>query len=72
MVPSNAEASGQDRLLWLTQRPNGQGGDSPDRTVDYLFHSPQISRVEALVRQEDTLDISDHLPVLGSFALPVR
>jgi endonuclease/exonuclease/phosphatase family metal-dependent hydrolase len=72
MVPSNAEASGEDRLLWLTQRPNGQSGDSPDRTVDYLFHSPQISRVEALVRQEDTLDISDHLPVLGSFALPVR
>lgn len=71
MIPSNADASGVDRAQWLTHYPSGQRGDSPDRTVDYLFHSPRVSAQEAMVRQEDTLEISDHLPVLGVFFLPV-
>ena len=70
MIPTNNEASGADRALWLTHYPNDPGLNGPDRTVDYLFYSPRIKRVEALVRQDDTLRISDHLPVIARFLLP--
>jgi endonuclease/exonuclease/phosphatase (EEP) superfamily protein YafD len=49
---------------------------SPSRRVlstaswDYLFYSPRIKRVEARVRQDDTLRISNHLPVIARFLLP--
>jgi endonuclease/exonuclease/phosphatase family metal-dependent hydrolase len=70
MIPSNNEAAGQDREQWLTHYPNDPGLAGPDRTVDYLFYSPRIKRVEARVRQDDTLRISDHLPVIARFLLP--
>ncbi|MCW8275889.1 endonuclease/exonuclease/phosphatase family protein [Pseudomonas sp. PCH199] len=70
MIPTNNEASGIDRARWLTHYPNDQGLNGPDRTVDYLFYSPRIKRVEAMVRQDDTLRISDHLPVIARFLLP--
>lgn len=71
MIPSNAEASGIDRRQWLTHFPNDTRVDGPDRTLDYLFHSPRLKRLEARVRREDTLLISDHLPLIGRFLLPV-
>ncbi|MBC3387054.1 endonuclease/exonuclease/phosphatase family protein [Pseudomonas sp. SWRI179] len=70
MIPTNNEASGIDREHWLTHYPNDPGLNGPDRTVDYLFYSPRIKRVEAQVRQDDTLRISDHLPVIARFLLP--
>ncbi|EJM51933.1 endonuclease/exonuclease/phosphatase family protein [Pseudomonas sp. GM48] len=70
MIPTNNEASGIDRKRWLTHYPNDPGLNGPDRTVDYLFYSPRIKRVEAMVRQDDTLRISDHLPVIARFLLP--
>lgn len=70
MIPTNNEASGVDRDQWLTHYPNDPGLNGPDRTVDYLFYSPRIKRVEAQVRQDDTLRISDHLPVIARFLLP--
>jgi endonuclease/exonuclease/phosphatase family metal-dependent hydrolase len=70
MIPTNNEASGIDRAQWLTHYPNDPGLNGPDRTVDYLFYSPKIKRVEAMVRQDDTLRISDHLPVIARFLLP--
>ncbi|MGE8099302.1 endonuclease/exonuclease/phosphatase family protein [Pseudomonas fluorescens] len=70
MIPANNEASGVDRDQWLTHYPNDPGLNGPDRTVDYLFYSPRIKRVEAQVRQDDTLRISDHLPVIARFLLP--
>ncbi|HEF4761128.1 TPA: endonuclease/exonuclease/phosphatase family protein [Pseudomonas putida] len=70
MIPTNNEASGIDRARWLTHYPNDPGLNGPDRTVDYLFYSPRIKRVEATVRQDDTLRISDHLPVIARFLLP--
>jgi endonuclease/exonuclease/phosphatase (EEP) superfamily protein YafD len=42
----------------------------PDRTQDYLFYSPTLKRIDAQVRQADTLLISDHLPVIARFMLP--
>jgi len=70
MIPTNNEAGGIDRARWLTHYPNDPALNSPDRTVDYLFYSPRIKRVEATVRQDDTLRISDHLPVIARFLLP--
>ncbi|WP_166216681.1 endonuclease/exonuclease/phosphatase family protein [Pseudomonas atagonensis] len=70
MIPTNNEASGIDRAQWLTHYPNDPGLNGPDRTVDYLFYSPKIKRIEAMVRQDDTLRISDHLPVIARFLLP--
>lgn len=72
MVPSNPEATGIDRELWLTHFPNDPRVQAPDRTLDYLFYSPKLQRIEAYVRQEDTLSISDHLPVMGRFLLPIE
>ncbi|MBU6960672.1 endonuclease/exonuclease/phosphatase family protein [Pseudomonas sp. CVAP len=71
MIPTNNEASGVDRDQWLTHYPNDPSLNGPDRTVDYLFYSPRIKRIEAQVRQDDTLRISDHLPVIARFLLPV-
>ena len=71
MVPSNPEATGIDRELWLTHFPNNPRVEEPDRTLDYLFYSPKLKRIEGYVRQEDTLTISDHLPVVGRFLLPL-
>ncbi|PUA41955.1 endonuclease [Pseudomonas protegens] len=72
MIPSNTQASGVDRARWLTHYPNDPSLDGPDRTVDYLFYSPRLKRVESRVRQDDTLRISDHLPVLARFLLPAQ
>jgi endonuclease/exonuclease/phosphatase family metal-dependent hydrolase len=71
MIPGNAEASGIERNQWLTHFPNDPRVSGPDRTLDYLFYSPRLKSVEARVRREDTLLISDHLPVIGRFLLPV-
>jgi endonuclease/exonuclease/phosphatase family metal-dependent hydrolase len=71
MIPSNNEASGIDRSKWLTRFPNDPRISGPDRTVDYLFHSPRLKRVSASVRREDTLIISDHLPLIARFLLPL-
>ncbi|MDN4546005.1 endonuclease/exonuclease/phosphatase family protein [Pseudomonas sp. C32] len=70
MIPNNNEAGGVDRERWLTHYPNDPRLNGPDRTADYLFYSPRIKRVEAQVRQDDTLRISDHLPVIARFLLP--
>jgi endonuclease/exonuclease/phosphatase family metal-dependent hydrolase len=71
MIPDNAESSGIARSKWLTHFPNDSRINGPDRTVDYLFYSPSLKRVSARVRRDDTLLISDHLPVIGRFLLPV-
>ena len=70
MIPTNNEAGGIDRAKWLTHYPNDPGLNGPDRTVDYLFYSPKLKRVQAQVRQDDTLRISDHMPVIARFFLP--
>jgi len=70
MIPDNNEASGADRSAWFTQYPNDPAVPEPDRTLDYLFHSPKLKRIEARVRQEDTEEISDHLPLTAQLQLP--
>lgn len=70
MIPSNAEAGGAERSAWLTHYPNDPRLNGPDRTLDYLFHSPKLQRLSARVLQQDTLQISDHLPLSARLLLP--
>lgn len=70
MIPSNAEAGGAERSAWLTHYPNDPRVEGPDRTLDYLFHSPKLQRLGARVLQQDTLQISDHLPLSVRLLLP--
>lgn len=70
MIPSLAETRGAHRADWYTHFPNDPQAKGPDRTIDYLFHSPQLTRLAAGVRRDDTLQISDHLPLVGRFLLP--
>lgn len=70
MVPSLEEASGVDQVRWYTHFPNDPRVQGPDRTLDYLFHSPSLTRLDARVRRSDTLQISNHLPLAARFLLP--
>lgn len=69
-VPSVEEATGDDRERWFTHAPNDPAVDGPDRTIDYLFHSPDVALGDHTVRRDDTLDLSDHLPVIATYTLP--
>lgn len=70
MIPSLQQASGGEQAAWYTHFPNDPAASGPDRTLDYLFYSPKLTPLASSVRQHDTLDISDHLPVIGRFFLP--
>ncbi len=69
-VPSLEEANGEDRAAWFTHWPNDPGIEGPNRTIDFLFHAPSVTLGDHAVRSDDTLDISDHLPVVGTYTLP--
>jgi len=66
-VPARSQVTGPDRATWFTHFPNDPRAKEPDRTIDYLFHSRRLVPVDAHVRREDTLKISDHLPLVASF-----
>jgi len=69
-IPSVDNMSGQDHADWFTYSPNHISAASPDRTIDYLFYSSDLTLVKGKVRSHDTPLISDHLPVIGMFTLP--
>ncbi len=69
-VPSVEEANGPDATTWFTHWPNDPAVAGPDRTIDFLFHSPLLTLGAHEVRSEDTLEISDHLPVIATYDLP--
>ncbi len=71
MIPSNSQSSGIDREKWLTHFPNDPSIDGPASHPGLPVLQPEgSSEVEAKVRQEDTLRISNHLPVIARFLLP--
>lgn len=69
-VPSLEEANGPNAEEWFTHYPNDPAVDGPDRTIDFLFHSPLVALGDHDVRSDDTLEISDHLPVIATYELP--
>lgn len=70
VVPSLEETSGSDYAKWLTRWPNDPAIPGPDRTLDYFFVSKGLAIGEYFVRMQDTLHISDHLPVILQVQLP--
>jgi endonuclease/exonuclease/phosphatase family metal-dependent hydrolase len=65
--PSLEDVNGPARSQWFTHFPNDSGISAPDRTIDYLVLPSAAQVLETHVRQHDTLDVSDHLPVLMTF-----
>ncbi len=68
-VPGYEEVNGPNPEDWYTHFPNDPDINSPNKTIDYFFLSDNLSLGEHYVRQEDTLDISDHLPVVAEVRL---
>jgi endonuclease/exonuclease/phosphatase family metal-dependent hydrolase len=70
MIPSLEQASGPQQAAWHTHF--AKEGQEPDvgRTLDYLFHSPRLTPLDAQVRQHDTRGIAEHLPLLARLLLP--
>lgn len=69
-VPGKADVNSDARQQWFTHFPNDPDIKAPDKTIDYIFYPDKLERNSARVRQSDTLDISDHLPVVAEFVLP--
>ncbi len=69
-VPNMEEVTGDDFAKWFTRFPNDPAILAPDRTLDYLFTSPMIIIGDHYVRMDDTLEISDHLPLISEIQLP--
>jgi len=69
-IPSYAEATGTEAARWYTYFPNDPAIGRPDRTLDYLFFAQNVQTLKHYVRRNDTLSISDHLPLVAEFRLP--
>ena len=67
VCPTLENLGGSDRSQWFTHFPNDPGISAPDRTIDYLILPRETQVREAHVRQQDTLEISDHLPLVMTF-----
>ncbi len=70
-IPSLQHLTGSDPRAWYTHFPNDPAATGPDRTIDYQFYSDQWSLGDAYIVQEEALHISDHLPVIGVYSLPL-
>lgn len=68
-IPSLDQLTSDTASAWYTHFPNNPAAAGPDRTIDYLFFSDQWSLDDAYVLQGEALQISDHLPVVGVYAL---
>lgn len=72
VVPGLAETDPRGPAPWYTHFPNDPEVSGPDRTIDYLLF-PKGTVIESKrVRSRDTLQISDHLPVVATVRLPER
>lgn len=62
--------NGPNQAKYYTHFPNSHTIKGPDRTIDYIFYSSDLSQSSYSVRQTDTQHISDHLPMIGKYRLP--
>jgi hypothetical protein len=70
VIPGLEDVKGDQASQWYTRSVNDPSVGNPDRTLDYLFFADRVILVGGYIRQEDTLRVSDHLPVVGEFELP--
>lgn len=69
VIPSLEQVGSADAKKWFTYFGNDPRLDGPDRTLDYLVYSNHFRLVDSYVRQADTQELSDHLPVFAVFEL---
>ena len=63
--------TGPKRAAYFTQNSNNPRiKTKPDRTIDYIFYSKLLKLKEHRVRKKDTMNISDHLPLIAEFTVP--
>ncbi|HRX17211.1 MAG TPA: endonuclease/exonuclease/phosphatase family protein, partial [Spirochaetota bacterium] len=67
VYPSLSDIQGENIYKWFTHFPNRQ--KAPDRIIDYIITSENIIPKDYFVRSNDTLDISDHLPLVMEFTI---
>jgi endonuclease/exonuclease/phosphatase family metal-dependent hydrolase len=70
VMPGLEDVNGANGPLWYTMFVNDPSTTKPDRTLDYIFFADNMTLVDGYVRQQDTLIVSDHLPVIAEFILP--
>lgn len=64
----DATARAMEQFFTFTRRDDSRR--VPVRTLDYLFAASSIAIEKYGVRQDGTLELSDHLPVVADFRLP--
>jgi endonuclease/exonuclease/phosphatase family metal-dependent hydrolase len=70
VIPTLEQTSGPNASNWFTHFPNRKEVSGPDRTIDYFVYSDQMQMDDAYVIQQNTLHISDHLPMVATITLP--
>jgi endonuclease/exonuclease/phosphatase family metal-dependent hydrolase len=70
VIPTFEETNGPEAEKWFTYLGNDSKTGKPDRTIDYIFYSDKIKPVEHRVRHFDTMNISDHFPLIFKVVLP--
>ncbi|HRE25947.1 MAG TPA: endonuclease/exonuclease/phosphatase family protein, partial [Anaerolineales bacterium] len=69
VLPSLAAVTGPEGSKSYTYFGNDPALPGPDRTLDYLLHSPRLRLVESSVRQAGAETASDHFPVVAVFEI---
>jgi endonuclease/exonuclease/phosphatase family metal-dependent hydrolase len=69
-VPTVAAATGEHMRHYFTFTRRVGAIRLPVRTLDYFFVAPGVTIDDYAVVQEDTMDLSDHLPLMARFRLP--
>ncbi len=69
-VPGLSETHPGNPSPWYTHFPNDPDVTGPDRTLDYLLFPKEIALHSKQVRTQDTIRVSDHLPVVATVQLP--
>ena len=69
VFPNNKLLEQPDFQKYFTHFPNDPAIKKPDRVIDYLISSKSLREFDSKVRQEKTITLSDHFPVISSYRL---
>jgi len=69
-IPSYQQSLSTQRADWFSYFPNDPRVPAADRTIDYYFYSPRLKLQHAFVESQQSLTLSDHLPLIARFSLP--
>lgn len=69
-VPSYEQLNGPDYMKWMTYTSKANKYPKADETIDYFIFTKGVNFGKHYVRSEDTLLISDHLPLITYITIP--